>query len=1028
MINKMLQWLTAITLVMGLSIGLTGCGGGASGSEEDVTPSEFSFTAQMDRELNTLVESNAITVTGITSAVSITVTGGEYSINGGAFVSTEGTVSNGQSVVVRQNSPATYSTNQDVTLNVGGVSDTFTVTTLDDTFPDAFAFTAQIGIALNTRVESNVITVAGIEAAASIAIAGGEYSIDGGAFVSSEGTVNNGQTVLVRHTSSSDYSTLTNTTLTIGDVDSIFSLTTLDDTTPNAFTFIAQNEVAFNTIIESNAITVSDINADIGISITGGEYSINGGEFISTNGTVSNGQSIVVRLTSAGDYFTLTQTTLTIGGVNDTFSVTTIADTQAPTAFITFPPTLSLTESESIIVRGTASDNLSGVTAVYVNGEIANTTDGFQNWSLPVNLSSGKNTLTVSTLDAESNEDNSATQASIVVKGSELNEPAAITLDKTNNRVLLISVETNELLAIDLTSNSMTVLSDSSGSIDFNEPNGIALDIANNRALVADGDLNSITAVDLSTGERTAFAEDAETPMGDATSIVIDDTNNRALVIDSNESRIVAVNLDTQAISVLSDEDTANSIQIFINPSGIVLDSKHNRALVTDRDDEGYLVLLAVDLASGARTLISDNSSQGATSITHAWGVVLDSDSNRALAVSYYDDDSVAIVAIDITTGIQSVLSDEANAGSAISFDDPFGITLDKDNNRALLTDSELNVVIAMDLTTGVRTSFFSNETPNANHLFGDPERIIVDANNNRALVTDSNLGAKLAIDLNTGERTVLSSNQTADGFNKRSFPKAMTLDATNNRVLVTASLSDIEGLAVRAIIADNALIAIDLTTGHRTIISDNDTPDGGEVLDAPVGVTLDSNNNRVLILEGGRTAYGLVAVDLTTGIRSVFSNNTTPDDQNTFSKVSHVTLDSANNRALVTSSNIGILAVDLALGTRTILSDDATPPGGANELGTVNAIIVDAENNRALVVDSYLDAVLAVDLTTGARTILSDNSAPNDKNIFDDPTGLAIDTINNRLLVLDTTAQAIIAVDLENGQRVILSGWLQED
>ncbi len=800
-----------------------------------------------------------------------------------------------------------------------------------------------------------------------------------------------------------------------------------EDVTPSEFSFTAQVDIELNTLVESNSITIAGIDGETSISITGGEYSIAGGSFTSTTGTVTNGQSIVARLTSADDYFTLTQATVTIGAVNDTFSVTTIADTQAPTAVITFPPAISLTESESITVRGTASDNVSGVTAVYVNGEIANTTDGFANWSLPVILSSGENILTLSTLDAELNENNSATQASIVVKDGELNEPSVITLDSANNRILLISVDTNELLAIDMTSKAVTVLSDSSGSIDFDETNGIALDASNNRVLVVGG-LRYITEVDLSTGERTAFTESKEIPLDNATGIVIDGTNNRILVTDGDESRIVAVDLDSQAVSVLSDGDTANSIQNFIELSGIVLDSTNNRALVTDRDDEGYLVLLAVDLTSGARTLISDNSSQGATSITHAWGIVLDSESNRTLAVSYYEEGPAAIVAIDITTGNQTVLSGEVNAGSTISFVDPLGITLDKDNNRALLTDSELNVVIAMDLTTGARTSFFSNETPNANHLFDGPERIILDANNNRALVTDSDLGAVLAIDLNTGERTVLSNNQTDDGFNKQSFPKAMTLDATNNRVLVTASLSDLEeGLVARAVISDNALIGIDLTTGHRTIISDNNTPDGGEALVTPLGVTLDSNNNRVLILDGGSTNT-LVAVDLTTGIRSVFSDNTIPDDENTFSKPSNITLDSANNRALVTSTNIGILAVDLDLGTRTVISDDTIPPDGTNELGTVNAITIDSANNRALVVDSYLRAVLAVDLTTGARTILSDNTAPNDKNIFFYPAGLAMDTINNRLLVLDTNAQAVIAVDLESGQRVILSGLLVED
>ncbi len=60
---------------------------------------------------------------------------------------------------------------------------------------------------------------------------------------SSPGTVNNGNTVTVRQTSSISFSTTTNTTLTIGAVSDTFSLMTLDDTTPNAFTLTDQTGV-----------------------------------------------------------------------------------------------------------------------------------------------------------------------------------------------------------------------------------------------------------------------------------------------------------------------------------------------------------------------------------------------------------------------------------------------------------------------------------------------------------------------------------------------------------------------------------------------------------------------------------------------------------------------------------------------------------------------------------------------------------------------------------------------------------------
>ena len=133
--------------------------------------------------------------------------------------------------------------------------------TPSDTTPDAFIFIDQTGVPLNTLRESNSITVSGITGPTPISITGGEYKIGAGSYTSSPGTVNNGNTVTVRQTSSISFSTTTNTTLTIGAVSDTFSLMTLDDTTPNAFTLTDQTGVPLNTLRESNSITVAGITS-----------------------------------------------------------------------------------------------------------------------------------------------------------------------------------------------------------------------------------------------------------------------------------------------------------------------------------------------------------------------------------------------------------------------------------------------------------------------------------------------------------------------------------------------------------------------------------------------------------------------------------------------------------------------------------------------------------------------------------------------------------------------------------------------
>ena len=97
----------------------------------DITPDQFTFTDQTNVPLNTQVTSNPpITVSGINTASPISVVNGTYSINGGAHTSVAGTVVNGDNVKVRRMSATAYSTTKNVILTIGGVSDTFSVTTI----------------------------------------------------------------------------------------------------------------------------------------------------------------------------------------------------------------------------------------------------------------------------------------------------------------------------------------------------------------------------------------------------------------------------------------------------------------------------------------------------------------------------------------------------------------------------------------------------------------------------------------------------------------------------------------------------------------------------------------------------------------------------------------------------------------------------------------------------------------------------------------------------------------------------------
>ncbi|CBE68685.1 protein of unknown function [Candidatus Methylomirabilis oxygeniifera] len=102
-------------------------------------------------------------------------------------------------------------------------------------------------------------------------------------------------------------------------------LSTQADTTPALFAFTDAIGVPLSTVQISNAITVTGINAPAAMSIVGGEYEVNGsGIWSSSPNTVSNGNTVRVRHTSAATHGTAVHTTLIIGGVADIFASTTL--------------------------------------------------------------------------------------------------------------------------------------------------------------------------------------------------------------------------------------------------------------------------------------------------------------------------------------------------------------------------------------------------------------------------------------------------------------------------------------------------------------------------------------------------------------------------------------------------------------------------------------------------------------------------------------------------------------------------------
>ncbi len=325
---------TATLTVASLSVPFT-----VTTTVDITTPNPFAFTPQVDVPFSTLRTSNTVTISGITIAVPITIVNGSYSVNGGAFTSSAGTVKSGDTVTVQQTSSALGSTKTNATLTVGGFSAGFAVTTKADvTTPNPFAFTPQVDVPVSSLRTSNTVTIAGITVNVPITITNGSYSINGGSYTTLAGTVKSGDTVTVQQTSSAQAATKTTATLTVGGFSAGFAVTTKADvTTPNPFAFTAQVDVPVSSLRTSNTVTISGITVAVPITITNGTYSINGGSYTAVAGTVKAGDTVTVQQTSSAQAGVKTTATVTIGGVAGTFDVTTKAAVTPPDPF-TFTP------------------------------------------------------------------------------------------------------------------------------------------------------------------------------------------------------------------------------------------------------------------------------------------------------------------------------------------------------------------------------------------------------------------------------------------------------------------------------------------------------------------------------------------------------------------------------------------------------------------------------------------------------------------------------------------------------------------
>jgi DNA-binding beta-propeller fold protein YncE len=476
----------------------------------------------------------------------------------------------------------------------------------------------------------------------------------------------------------------------------------------------------------------------------------------------------------------------------------------------------------------------------------------------------------------------------------------------------------------------------------------------------------------------------------DVADALYDPANDRLLLADRAAHAIVAVDVATGARTSLSDFERGAGFNM-IHPISLAVDATGKTAWVLDEESD---LVLAVDLVHGDRTALSGGGFGSGPLFGRPVGVAFDPTFHVLLVA---DADLDAVFSVDVSNGKRTLLSD-ATHGSGPAFSSPADVIADPAAGRILVTDSSQRAVFAVNPFDGER-KVLSDFTHGAGPFFDNPADLSLDLAHGTILVTDVSTERVFSVGRVDGDRTILTEDETGSGT-QIGRPGALS--------------ADLHGKCYVFDQGERKLVRLDPVTLERDRFVELPAVGAGPSLDQGERVAVDALARLAWVVVNEPPA--IVQVDLATGARAILSDATHGAGRPLVDPRA-LALDPARRRLLVgDDSDDSLWSVSLENGARTLLSVEPVVAG--NDLHRTFEIVLDETHGRALLVQND-DLILAVDLKSGARSEFS----------FDDPVvfgatrmdGGALDLENNRLLVHDQ-AIGLFACALTDGARTLLS------
>lgn len=712
------------------------------------------------------------------------------------------------------------------------------------------------------------------------------------------------------------------------------------------------------------------------------------------------------------------------------------SDIAPPYIHRVFPPTNNgVSDGETLTARGIVCDKnitapeesiaescqpsenalaASGVQSVFSTGVQSDLERGidFDIWELNLTFPLLSDNAAF-TIEASDFNDNVATQTDLVavnIKPFHFEWPTQIFYNHDTTDVVGIDARKKHIFAISTTTRDARVISSNEvhDGPTLEDPFDLEFDTDameseprfQPRAVVTDVD--GVVAVDLATGTRSLFSggeiPDSLFPFPSRPMGIISDWYYGIVYVSAGKA-IYAIDAVTGTRSIYSNNAIVSEVE-FDSPTYMALDVYYERILVADGNR-----ILAVSNQDQTRTVFSSNSGNSGPQITSIAGMHLAHPEDKL----FITDNASNIISIDLATGdrtlhsaaigIEPNLTDQHGRSSC-------GITGDLTHTTLFFIDClDVDTLARVNIAAGVsgleRETIYTDQHPNQAVSTGKFQGLVYDAPADRLLTIDTTHQNFISIDTKTGDKSILE-----HGFltYPTELPHHVTIDSSNRIIFFIDDVGFLQRL--------------NLSTGENTQSSN-----GIETFNYPIQNISDIefvDEERVIILD--RDLHSIYLWDRNSG--SLISSNEFPYTSTPFYTPRALELDASSDTLYVLNER-SIIAVDVATGERTLITDNATAQSTSNV--SLNSELLDLtadfKNNQLYILQKNSDissaAIISVDILTGSRTLVSNGHTPNTNNTIESPKSIVF--ANDVLWVIDSI-RGVIAIDPRNGERIVVA------